>query len=105
MAPQRSHTPRVQSGEVALRLGNCSERVSPTATHACSPDNIANLGYREHCDITPKCIETVDMGIERTHVPVNRFSNFRQREFRPSDCVGKVRCGSDECVAVEELSR
>ena len=45
------------------------------------------------------------MGVERTHVPVNRFSNFRQREFRPSDFVGKVRCGSDECVAVEELSR
>ena len=53
----------------------------------------------------PQRIETVDMGVERTHVPVNRFSNFRQREFRPSDFVGKVRCGSDECVAVEELSR
>jgi hypothetical protein len=67
----------VQSGEVALRLGNCSERVSPAATHACSPDNIANLGYRKHCDFTPKRIETVDMGIERTHMTVYRFSNFR----------------------------
>jgi hypothetical protein len=95
----------VQSGEVALRLRNRSERVSPAATYACSPYNIANLGYREDRDLTPQRIETVDMGVERTHVPVNRFSNFRQREFRPSDFVGKVRCGSDECVAVEELSR